>query len=163
MELAFVTAKRATCDRKHVGAVLVRDNVILSTGYNGSVRGLPHCDDVGHMLVEGHCVRTVHAEINAIASAARNGVLVAGATAYVTASPCWGCFKALANAGVQRVVFAEFYRDATFVDAAMAAKIGVEMLHILPPTCEHALWEAMDSKADRFKCGKCGIPESLLK
>ena len=67
-------ATRATCDRKHVGALLVRDRTILSTGYNGSIRGLPHCDEVGHMMENGHCVATVHAEANAIIQAAKNGV-----------------------------------------------------------------------------------------
>ena len=62
MNIARVVATRATCDRKHVGAVLVRDKTILATGYNGSARGLEHCDDAGHMMEDGHCVRTVHAE-----------------------------------------------------------------------------------------------------
>ncbi len=74
MDIAKQVATRATCDRKHVGAVLVRDRTILSTGYNGSIRGLPHCDEVGHMMENGHCVATVHAEANAILQAAKNGV-----------------------------------------------------------------------------------------
>ncbi|MFM2152597.1 MAG: cytidine and deoxycytidylate deaminase zinc-binding protein, partial [Pseudomonadota bacterium] len=72
MEIAQVVATRATCDRKHVGAVLVRDRIILSTGYNGSIRGLPHCDEVGHMMEDHHCVATIHAEANAVIQAARN-------------------------------------------------------------------------------------------
>ncbi|NIR82527.1 MAG: deaminase, partial [Gammaproteobacteria bacterium] len=76
------------CPRKHVGAVIVRDKTILSTGYNGSIRGLPHCDEVGHMMEDGHCVRTIHAEINAIIQAAKNGTRIDGASIYVTASPC---------------------------------------------------------------------------
>ena len=67
MQIAQVVATRATCDRRHVGAVIVRDRTILSTGYNGSIRGLPHCDEVGHLMEDGHCVRTVHAEANAVA------------------------------------------------------------------------------------------------
>ena len=74
MDIARQVATRATCDRKHVGAVLVRDRTILSTGYNGSIRGMPHCDEVGHMMENGHCVATVHAEANAILQAAKNGV-----------------------------------------------------------------------------------------
>ena len=108
--LAHVVATRATCDRKHVGAVVVRDRTVLSTGYNGSIRGLPHCDDVGHLVEEGHCVRTVHAEANAILQAAKNGVAVDRATLYVTASPCWPCFGLVVNAGIVRVVFGEAYR-----------------------------------------------------
>ena len=87
MDIAVVVATRSTCPRKHVGAVIVRDKTILSTGYNGSVRGLPHCDEVGHMMVDGHCVRTIHAEVNAIIQAAKNGARIDGASIYVTASP----------------------------------------------------------------------------
>ena len=65
MNIAHQAATRSTCDRKHVGAVIVRDKTILSTGYNGSIRGMPHCDDVGHLMEDGHCVATVHAEANA--------------------------------------------------------------------------------------------------
>ena len=72
MQIAQVVASRATCDRKHVGALLVRDRIILSTGYNGSIRGMPHCDEVGHMMENGHCVATIHAEANAVLQAARN-------------------------------------------------------------------------------------------
>ena len=71
MAIAREVATRSTCDRKHVGAVIVRDKLILTTGYNGSVRGLAHCDDEGHLIEDGHCVRTIHAEANAIVQAAR--------------------------------------------------------------------------------------------
>ena len=99
MNIAREVSTRSTCDRKFVGAVIVRDKSILATGYNGSIRGLPHCDEEGHLMEDGHCVRTVHAEANAIVQAARNGVRVEGAHIYVTASPCWGCFRLIANAG----------------------------------------------------------------
>ena len=100
MNIARVVATRATCDRKHVGAVIVRDKTILSTGYNGSIRGLPHCGEAGHMMEDGHCVATVHAEANAIIQAAKNGVAIDGATIYTTASPCWSCFKLVAQRGL---------------------------------------------------------------
>ena len=74
MNIATEVATRSTCDRKHVGAVIVREKTILSTGYNGSIKGLPHCDEAGHEMVDGHCVRTTHAEANAIVQAAKNGV-----------------------------------------------------------------------------------------
>ena len=128
MSIAQVVATRSTCPRKYVGSVLVRDRTILSTGYNGSIRGMPHCSDVGHMMEEGHCVATIHAEANAIIQAARNGVMIEGATNYVTASPCWSCFKQLANSGIRRICFGEFYRDERIFD--VAAKIGVELVHI---------------------------------
>jgi dCMP deaminase len=128
MDIARQVASRATCDRKHVGALLVRDRTILSTGYNGSIRGLPHCDDVGHMIENGHCVATVHAEANAIIQAAKNGVRIDGATMYTSASPCWSCFKLIANAGCVRIVYGEFYRDQRIFD--FAARLGLELVGI---------------------------------
>jgi dCMP deaminase len=125
MDIARVVASRATCDRKHVGAVLVRERTILSTGYNGSVRGLPHCDEVGHMMEAGHCVATIHAEANAILQAARNGVRIEGADIYTTASPCWPCFKLIANAGLKRIVYGEFYRDERIFD--ISTKLGITL------------------------------------
>jgi dCMP deaminase len=130
MEIAQVVATRATCDRKHVGAVLVRDRIILSTGYNGSVRGLPHCDEVGHMMEDDHCVATIHAEANAVIQAARNGVAVLGATIYTTASPCWPCFKLVANAGIRRIVYGEFYRDDRIFD--VARRLDLELVALGP-------------------------------
>ncbi len=131
MNIAQVVATRSTCPRKYVGAVIVRNRTILSTGYNGSIRGMPHCSDVGHMMEDNHCVATIHAEANAIIQAARNGVTIEGADVYVTASPCWSCFKQIANAGVRRIVYGEFYRDARIFDVAQ--HIGIELLH-LPTT-----------------------------
>src|SRR5213082_715511 len=125
MEIARVVSSRSTCDRKHVGALLVRDRMILSTGYNGSIRGMPHCDDVGHLLENGHCVATIHAEANAILQAARNGVRIEGADIYTTASPCWPCFKMIANAGIKRIVYGEFYRDERIFEVARKVGIGL--------------------------------------
>ncbi|MGC4089299.1 MAG: dCMP deaminase family protein [Polyangiaceae bacterium] len=127
MAIAQEVATRSTCDRKHVGAVIVRDKMILTTGYNGSIRGLAHCDDEGHMMEEGHCVRTVHAEANAIVQAACNGVRVDGADIYVTASPCFGCFKLIANAGLRRIVFGEFYRDQRIYK--LSEQLGISLHH----------------------------------
>ena len=101
MNIADQVATRSTCDRKNVGAVIVRDKTILSTGYNGSLRGAPHCDEIGHDLENGHCIRTVHAEANAVAQAARHGVIIDNAELYVTASPCLTCFKLVVNAGIR--------------------------------------------------------------
>jgi dCMP deaminase len=128
MRIAREVATRATCDRKHVGAVIVRDRSILATGYNGSIGGLPHCDEVGHLMQDGHCVRTIHAEANAVIQAARNGVRIEGAGIYVTASPCWSCFKMIANAGLRRIVFGEFYRDDRIFDHAQ--KLGIELVDL---------------------------------
>jgi dCMP deaminase len=123
MDIAKQVATRATCDRKHVGAAVVRDRTILSTGYNGSIRGLPHCDEVGHMMENGHCVATVHAEANAILQAAKNGIRIDGATLYTTASPCWPCFKLVANSGCVRIVYGEFYRDPRIFEVAGQLKL----------------------------------------
>jgi dCMP deaminase len=130
MRIADEVATRATCDRRHVGAVLVRDRSILATGYNGSVRGLPHCDDVGHQMRDGHCVRTVHAEANAVAQAARNGVRIDGATLYCTILPCLACMQLLANAGVVRVVAGGEYHghlDAETMTLGIAAGLSVSV------------------------------------
>jgi dCMP deaminase len=108
----------------------VRDKTILSTGYNGSVRGLPHCDDTGHMMEDNHCVATIHAESNAIIQAARNGVRLEGADIYVTASPCWNCFKMLANAGIKNIYYGEFYRDDRIFNAAKKLKMYVSEIKI---------------------------------
>lgn len=125
MNIARQAATRSTCDRKHVGAVIVRDKTILSTGYNGSIRGMPHCDDVGHMMESDHCVGTVHAEANAIIQAAKNGVRIDGAEIYTTASPCWNCFKLIANAGIRIIYYGEFYRDRRSLE--IAAQLGIAL------------------------------------
>jgi dCMP deaminase len=125
MAIATQVATRSTCDRKHVGAVVVRDKMILATGYNGSLRGAEHCDD---LMQDGHCVRTVHAEANAIVQAARNGVQTEGGSIYVTASPCFACFKLIANAGITRIVFGEFYRDERIF--SFSEQLHIELLHL---------------------------------
>ena len=128
MDIARQVATRATCDRKHVGSVVVRDRTILSTGYNGSIRGMPHCDEVGHMMENGHCVATVHAEATALLQAAKNGVRIDGATLYTTASPCWPCFKLIANSGCVRIVYGEFYRDPRIFE--VAAQLKLELVNL---------------------------------
>ena len=129
MRIAIQAAARSTCDRKHVGAVVVRDKTILSTGYNGSIRGMPHCDDVGHMLENSHCIATVHAEANAIIQAARNGTAINGADIFITASPCWNCFKLIANSGIKRIFYLEFYRDDRILTSAPQA--GIELVSVV--------------------------------
>ena len=128
MNIAKEVATRSTCDRMHVGAVIVRDKTILSTGYNGSIKGLPHCDEIGHEMVDGHCVRTTHAEANAIVQAAKNGVKINLAEIYVTASPCYNCFKLIANAGIKSIYFDEFYRDERIIKRSEEA--GIQLIDI---------------------------------
>lgn len=112
LKLAMLASERATCPRMHVGCVLVKDKYVLATGYNGSLPGQPHCEDVGCLIVDNHCVRTNHAEINALIQAANHGVNVKGATAYVTNMPCTTCAKALITAGIVRVVVFSDYHDS---------------------------------------------------
>lgn len=128
MRIAEEVATRATCDRRRVGAVIVRDKMILSTGYNGSIRGLPHCDEVGHMMENDHCVATIHAEANAILQSARNGVRIEGAEIYTTASPCWSCFKMITNAGIRRIYYGAFYREQRIFE--VAEKLGIELVDL---------------------------------
>jgi Deoxycytidylate deaminase len=128
MNIAREVATRSTCDRKHVGAVIVRDKTILSTGYNGSIKGLPHCDEAGHEMVEGHCVRPTHAEANAIVQAAKNGVKIDSAEIYVTASPCYNCFKLIANSGIKIIYYHELYRDDRIIDRAK--EVGIKLVSL---------------------------------
>lgn len=110
IKIANAVSERSTCDRAQVGCVLVLDKRILTTGFNGSPTGQPHCDEVGHLMVDGHCVRTIHAETNAIIQAALHGVSTKSATCYVTHFPCMNCAKALVNAGITRLVYNNPYR-----------------------------------------------------
>lgn len=131
LEIAKVVAKRSTCDRSHVGAVIAKNKVILSTGYNGAPRGLPHCDDIGHEIVDGHCIRTAHAEANAIAQAAKNGASIEGASLYLTISPCYDCFKMIVNAGIKEVIYDSFYMsryNASKAVLTLAKKAGVKII-----------------------------------
>src|SRR5512134_298918 len=136
MNIAREVARRATCPRKHVGAVVVRDKRILSTGYNGSLRGLPHCDEVGCLMEDGHCTATVHAEANAILQAAMFLDRTEGGEIYTTASPCWSCFKLIANSGVRRIFYGEFYRDEKSV--RVAAQLGIELVDLSHPDAPRA-------------------------
>ena len=111
LKLAMLASERATCPRMHCGCVLVKDKNVIATGYNGSIPGDEHCEDVGCMIVDNHCIRTNHAEINALAQAAKRGNSVEGATAYVTNMPCSACAKAIIAAGIKRVVIFSDYHD----------------------------------------------------
>lgn len=129
MGFAKHASTRGTCLRKQVGAVIVRDRNILATGYNGSIRGQAHCTDekVGCLMEDGHCVRTVHAEANALLQAAKHGVSIKGATMYTTASTCWPCFKLIANAGIIRIVFAEKYGKEEAHNRVILAALHAEI------------------------------------
>ncbi len=132
-------AERSTCLRGKVGAVIVRDGSILPTGYNGAPAGLPHCTDVGCLIyesrtpdgeIEENCYRTIHAEINAIAQAARNGVAIRDADIYVTHTPCIHCMKVLINTGIKRIFYAKPYKLHTVADLLKHAQ--VKMVQVPP-------------------------------
>jgi dCMP deaminase len=125
-------AERSTCLRAKVGAVIVRDRSILATGYNGAPAGLPHCIDVGCLIyesrnpygeVEENCYRTIHAEINAIAQAARNGAAIRDADIYVTHTPCIHCLKVLINTGIKRIFYGKAYKLHTVADLLKYAQV----------------------------------------
>lgn len=134
MNIAKVVATRATCDRAHIGAVLVKDKYLISTGYNGAPHGLNHCDEIGHLMENDHCVRTTHGEQNAIIQAAVHGTSTHGATLYSTHSPCKICTKLILNAHIVRVVSETFYRDESVID--MFKEAGIEFVIIADNTTE---------------------------
>lgn len=134
MQLARFVSSRSTCLRRQVGAVLVRDKYILSTGYNGAPRGLPHCLEVGCLREQNNVpsgqrhelCRATHAEANSIIQAALHGVSTAGATLYCTTAPCSICAKMLINAGVKRIVYKEGYPDRLGLEMLQQAGVKVE-------------------------------------
>ena len=138
MEVSRTIAKRATCDRGRSGCVIARDNQILVTGYVGSPAGLPHCDEEGHLFkkvihedgsVTNHCVRTVHAEQNAICQAAKRGISIDGATVYCKMTPCRTCAMLIINCGIKRVVCEKHYHDEED-SMEMFKKVGIKIEHL---------------------------------
>jgi dCMP deaminase len=134
--IADAVSLRMSCDRARVGAVIVSsDHRILSTGYGGAPSGVPSCDEVGHDLVEINgrqsCVRTIHAEKNAIITAARHGVKLGGGTLYTTASPCRDCFMATLQVGIKRIVYGAEYVGGKAFDLDTVCKTnGIELVNL---------------------------------
>lgn len=128
LKLAMLASERSTCPRMHCGCILVKDRFVLATGYNGSIPGLPHCEDVGCLIVENHCVRTNHAEINALVQAAVHGVSIKGATAYITNMSCTTCAKALIAAGIVRVVVFSDFHDTLATQFYTDSKVEIVKL-----------------------------------
>ncbi len=128
MDIAERVAQRSTCPRRAVGAVIVKQKRILATGYNGAPSGMDHCVDVGCLMVDDHCVRTLHAEQNAIIQAAQFGVSTEGAEIYSTSSPCLSCAKMIINAGVEKVWYTEGYPDETALRFLKEAGVAVEQI-----------------------------------
>jgi len=137
LELANAASSRATCDRGKSGCVIVRGKQVLATGYVGSPAGLPHCDDVGHLMkkviqengeISEHCLRTVHAEQNAICQAAKRGISIEGAAVYTRMTPCRTCAMLLINCGIEKVVCERKYQLAEESEQLLA-EAGIELVY----------------------------------
>ncbi|MBD7983096.1 ComE operon protein 2 [Sporosarcina sp. Sa2YVA2] len=129
MAQCHLLAVRSTCTRLAVGATIVRDNRIIAGGYNGSISGGEHCIDQGCYVVGNHCVRTIHAEMNALLQCAKYGSPVGGATLYVTHFPCLQCSKAIIQAGIKKVNYATDYKNDEYA-IKLFEQSGVQVSHI---------------------------------
>jgi dCMP deaminase len=139
MSVAHLISQRATCQRAHIGAVVVHDNNILATGYNGAPSGLPHCDEEHCLIytsihpdgtVEENCMNTIHAEINAIAQAAKHGTSIKGADIYITASPCINCLKVLINVGIKTIYYDKPYKIENISEIVRLSGIKLVQVHV---------------------------------
>ncbi|MFC2083765.1 cytidine/deoxycytidylate deaminase family protein [Bacteroidota bacterium] len=130
LKVAMLVSERSTCPRMHCGCILVKDKQILATGYNGSIPGDGHCEDVGCMIVENHCVRTIHAEMNAILQCSSHGVNTFGAKAYITTMPCTTCSKALIAAGIKEIIVFSDFHDTLAKEFFTKAKVKIRRLKI---------------------------------
>jgi len=128
LKLAMLASERATCPRMHCGCVVVKNNRVLVTGYNGSFTGQPHCEDVGCLVENDHCIRTNHAEINALVQAANQGDSMEGSTIYITNLSCTTCAKAMIAAGVKRVVIFTDFHDTMALQFYKGAGVKVDKL-----------------------------------
>src|SRR5688572_1705942 len=137
MTITRQVAERSTCTRAKVGAVIVRDRNIIATGYNGAPAGLPHCNEVGCLVyssrtpageLEENCFRTIHAEINAIAQAAKNGTSIRDADIYLTHTPCIHCLKVLINTGIRRIYYEREYKLHTLTEILGYTEVTLECI-----------------------------------
>lgn len=129
MAQTHLIALRSTCERLTVGATIVRDKRIIAGGYNGSVSGSAHCIDEGCYVIDGHCVRTIHAEMNAILQCAKFGVGTDQAEIYVTHFPCLQCCKSIIQAGIKHVYYAKDYRNHPYA-VELFKEAGVRTTHV---------------------------------
>jgi dCMP deaminase len=138
MRMAFLVAERSTCLRRRVGAVIVKDKRILTTGYNGAPRGLRHCGETGCLreklnIPSGQrqeICRGLHAEQNAIIQAAIFGVNIDGSMIYTTNFPCITCAKMIINAGIKKIVYADDYPDELSKDMLAESKVELQQLKV---------------------------------
>lgn len=134
MTITRQVAERSTCMRAKVGAVIVREKSILATGYNGAPAGMPHCTDVGCLIyqsttpngeTEENCFRTIHAEMNAIAQAAKNGASIKDASIYITHTPCIHCLKVLVNTGIKNIYYERAYKLHTLEELLRLTQVDL--------------------------------------
>lgn len=131
MSQSLLISMRSSCSRLTVGATIVRDQRVISAGYNGSVSGDVHCSDIGCKVVDGHCVRTVHAEVNAILQCAKFGVPTEGADLYVTHFPCLQCSKVIIQAGIKHLYFLNDYKNDDYaIELLEHAQIGINKVYM---------------------------------
>ena len=133
LKLAMLASERSTCPRMHCGCVLVKEKNVIATGYNGSIPGDEHCEDAGCLIIDNHCARTIHAEMNALIQAAKRGHSIEGATAYVTNMSCTTCAKALIAAGIRRVVVFSDFHDTLATEFFKKGGVKIEK-HPVPAT-----------------------------
>jgi len=146
LKVAMLVSERATCPRMHCGCVLVKEKQILSTGYNGSIPGDKHCEDDGCMIVDNHCVRTIHAEMNAILQCSSHGISTQGATAYITNMPCTNCSKALITAGIKEIVIFSDYHDTLAEKFFKIANVEIKRLQMPRKDIEYNLGSFSSAK-----------------
>lgn len=151
MGIVEEVSKRSTCDRGRMGCVIVKDKRLLTTGYSGAPAGMPHCDEAGHLMksvdhgngrVSQHCVRTNHAEENAIVQAAKFGMSIDGATLYSKSVPCFTCAKMIINAGIKRVVAGMDYH-ASGDTKEILEKAGIDLSLLNSETVRYENQRAM--------------------
>ena len=139
LKVAMLVSERATCPRMHCGCVLVKDKQIRSTGYNGSIPGDGHCEEEGCIIVDNHCIRTIHAEMNAILQCSSHGISTQGSTAYITNMPCTNCAKALITAGIKEIVIFSDYHDTMAEEFFKKANVNIKRLSIPNKNIEYDL------------------------
>lgn len=129
--MSQLIATRSTCPRRAVGAVLVREHRVIATGYNGSPAGQPHCTEVGCLLEHGHCVRTIHAELNALLQCAKYGIAAGGVDLYCTDLPCRNCARALVQSDIRSIYFVRHYDSPETVQ--LAKEYGIRLIQLSMP------------------------------
>ncbi|TLS39339.1 ComE operon protein 2 [Pseudalkalibacillus caeni] len=165
MAQSHLLALRSTCTRLAVGATIVRDNRIIAGGYNGSVSGGVHCIDEGCYVIDGHCVRTIHAEMNAVIQCAKFGIPTNGAEIYVTHFPCLNCCKGLIQSGIKKVYYAEDYKNHPYaLELFENAGVQVEQVELEEMILDFNSQEKLDLTAELLrKLSTSGLEEAELR